>query len=214
MSKIDYYFRYVIIGDSSTGKTSLLDSLLNYDVSNIRQPTIGVDFGCKYFTINKKLIKTLIWDTAGLEKFRIITQSYYHKGEVVLIVYDINNRKSFDNINYWYQQIKDYCRKDIIIVLIGNKNDKDSREVSYNEGEKFANNKKILFFESSVYDKNKVFNIFYESCQLKYMELINNEIINKPNKIIKLKENKLIDYCRKFFKIIKYRVDEYTQKNY
>ena len=195
MPKIDYYFRYIIIGDSSTGKTSLLYSLLNYNNSNIRQPTIGVDFGCKYFTINKKIIKILIWDTAGLERFRTITQSYYHKGDIVLLVYDVNNRSSFDNINYWYQQILDYCKKDIVIVLVGNKNDKDDREISYDEGEKFANSKNILFFEASTYDKNKVFNIFYESCQLKYMEVINNDLINKSNKTIKLKRTKLMDYC-------------------
>ena len=196
MSKVDINFRYIIIGDVSCGKTSLLYSLLNYDNTKNFQSTIGVDFGCKSFNINKNLVKILIWDTAGLERFRTITQSYYNKGDVVIIVYDINNRQSFNNLNYWFEQVDQYCKKNVTIVLIGNKTDKDTREVSTEEVEKFISNRNILFFEVSAYNKEEVYNIFYKSCQLKYMEYTNDNILsNRENNIKLKKKSKILKYC-------------------
>ena len=107
----------------------------------------------KNVTINNRNIRIQIWDTAGQEAFRSITRSYYKSSTCAFIVYDISDRKTFDNVITWVKECKDMCYKDVLIVLIGNKCDlQGKRGVSYDEGEKFANDNNLLFFETSAKD--------------------------------------------------------------
>ena len=111
----------------------------------------------KNVTINNRNIRIQIWDTAGQEAFRSITRSYYKSSTCAFIVYDISDRKTFDNVITWVKECKDMCYKDILIVLIGNKCDLEGkRGVSYDEGEKFANDNNLLFFETSAKDGTNI----------------------------------------------------------
>jgi len=118
----------------------------------------------KNISIKDRNIRIQIWDTAGQEAFRSITRSYYKNSTCAFIVYDITSRKTFDNVIIWLKECKEMCYKDILICLVGNKSDLEGRRaVSYEEGEKFANDNQLLFFETSAKDGNNIIEIFNES---------------------------------------------------
>ena len=118
----------------------------------------------KNLTIKERNIRIQIWDTAGQEAFRSITRSYYKNSTCAFIVYDITSRKTFDNVDIWLKECKDMCFKDILIVLVGNKSDLEGRRaVSFEEGQKFAEDNQLLFFETSAKDGSNIQEIFTES---------------------------------------------------
>ena len=118
----------------------------------------------KNIEVKNKVVRIQIWDTAGQESFRSITRSYYKNSTCAFIVYDITNKKSFDNVIIWLKECKDMCYKNILICLIGNKIDmKDKREVSYEDGINFAEENDLLFFETSAKEGNNIQEIFLES---------------------------------------------------
>ena len=113
----DHLLKYVIVGDSSVGKSCLLLRFAEDQFNENYMTTIGVDFRFKTVTSNNKNIKLQIWDTAGQERFRTITNTYYksnHKKHVgahaVLLVYDITNEESFQSIqNFWVSEVESYA---------------------------------------------------------------------------------------------------------
>ena len=118
----------------------------------------------KNITIKDRNIRIQIWDTAGQEAFRSITRSYYKNSTCAFIVYDITSRKTFDNVTLWLKECKDMCYKDVLICLIGNKSDLEGRRiVSFEEGQKFADDNNLLFFEASAKNGNNIQEIFNES---------------------------------------------------
>jgi Ras-related protein Rab-2A len=101
MASYSYLFKYIVIGDTSVGKSCLLLQFLEKKFKFDHDTTIGVEFGSKIITVKDKHIKLQIWDTAGQETFKSITRSYYRGSIGVILVYDITNRDSFNNISKW-----------------------------------------------------------------------------------------------------------------
>jgi len=133
--------------------------------------TIGVEFESKTVDINGKIIKIQVWDTAGHEAFQSITRSYYKGAVGALLVYDITRRDTFNHIVKWLNEIKENGSKDITIVLIGNKNDlENERQISYDEGESFAEKNGLLFFETSAKTSSKIAEAFNTSA----LKILNN----------------------------------------
>ena len=179
----DYLFKLLLIGNSSVGKSSLLFRFVENVWDDNFVPTIGVDFVIKKILIfNKFLIQKLktlevngkkgklqIWDTAGQERFKNITASYYRGGNGVLVVYDITDRDSFENLNSWLIEIEKNANKNVYKLLIGNKCDlDDKRKVTYQEGKDFATSNGMQFIETSAKADTKVKEAF---------ELLTQEII-------------------------------------
>lgn len=161
----DYILKSIIIGDSCVGKTSILRHLVDETFENNRIPTIGIDFGSLYLEApDKKVIKNQIWDCAGQERFRSIIDSYYRKSNIVFLVYDITSRESFANLDLWLEKINNNFTdlNQIVMIVVGNKNDlsEKSREVSKEEGEKFAKSINATFFETSAKNGENIFEIF------------------------------------------------------
>lgn len=167
-SDYDFLFRIIIIGDSGVGKTCLLDKYCNNHFSSNHDATVGIEFGTKTTKFNFKgkniIIRSQFWDTAGQEAFRSITKSYYRNVAGVILCYDTTQRFSFDHLNHWINVIKKECPQDSKIMLVGTKIDmKDQKSVSTEEGEIFARDNNMLFFEvSSKKDilVNEMFEIF------------------------------------------------------
>ena len=110
-----------------------------------------------------------IWDTAGQERFKNITASYYRGGNGVLVVYDITDRDSFENLNSWLIEIEKNANKNVYKLLIGNKCDlEDKRKVTFQEGKDFATSNGMQFIETSAKNDTKVKDAF---------ELLTQEII-------------------------------------
>ena len=136
--------------------------------------------------VNGKKVKLQIWDTAGQERFKNITASYYRGGNGVLVVYDITERESFENLNSWLIEIEKNANKNVYKLLIGNKCDlEDKRKVSFQEGKDFAESNGMKFMETSAKTASKVQEAF---------ELLTNEIIKasiSKEKGLEKKENNI-----------------------
>ena len=118
----------------------------------------------KNLQVNDRNIRVQIWDTAGQEAFRSITRSYYKSSTCAFIVYDITNKKSFSNVVSWLNECREMCFRDILICLVGNKIDlENKRVVSKDEGQKFAEDNGLLFFETSAQDGTNIEKMFTEA---------------------------------------------------
>ena len=145
-----YLFKYIVIGDTGVGKSCLL---LQFTDKRFRQQhdlTIGVEFGATNIRINEKNIKLQIWDTAGQESFKSITRSYYRGAAGALLVYDITRRDTFTHLTRWLEEVRQHGNPDMCIMLVGNKSDLETRrQVSTEEGERFAQEHNLIFMETS-----------------------------------------------------------------
>lgn len=145
-----YLFKYIIIGDSAVGKSCLLLQFTDKRFQPVHDLTIGVEFGARMITIDGKQIKLQIWDTAGQESFRSITRSYYRGAAGALLVYDITRRDTFNHLTTWLDDARQHSNSNMVIMLIGNKTDLESkRAVTREEGEKFAAENNLIFMETS-----------------------------------------------------------------
>ncbi|KAM9439580.1 ras-related protein Rab-18-B [Clarias gariepinus] len=149
--------KILIIGESGVGKSSLLLRFTDDTFDPELAATIGVDFKVKTIAVDGNKAKLAIWDTAGQERFRTLTPSYYRGAQGVILVYDVTKRDSFTKLENWLSELETYCtRNDLVKMLVGNKIDKDNREVDRNEGLKFARKHSMLFIEASAKTKDGV----------------------------------------------------------
>ena len=152
-----YLFKYIIIGDTGVGKSCLLLQFTDKRFRHDHDLTIGVEFGSRMIRIEEKDIKLQIWDTAGQESFRSITRSYYRGAAGALLVYDITRRDTFTHLSNWLQDARENGNADMVITLVANKTDLDSRRtVSAEEGQKFARDNNLIFIEASAKNSSNV----------------------------------------------------------
>ena len=143
-------FKIILIGDSGVGKSNILTRYISDTFSDSTKSTVGVELGCKILEINNTKIKIQIWDTAGQERYKSITKSYYKGAKGALIVYDISRKESFENINKWIGDLKEFGEENPCILLVGNKCDLEhKREVTIEEVTKKAEQFKVGFCETS-----------------------------------------------------------------
>ena len=163
----NYLYKYIVIGDSSVGKSCIVAKYLTGGFEEEFKTTIGIEFGSKDLTINDKVYRLQIWDTAGQESFRSITRAYYKNSACSFIVYDVTNKQSFLNVQDWFNECKKQTPRTVTMVLVGNKVDlEDKREVTYEEGENFARDNSMLFYETSAKNGNNIENMFYDSAEI------------------------------------------------
>ena len=118
----------------------------------------------KNISIKDRKIRIQLWDTAGQEAYRSITRSYYKSAACVFIVYDISDKKSFNDVEIWLKDCREICFKSVLIYLIGNKNDlEDKRQVTTEEGKQFADENNLKFYETSALNGNNIEEIFVNS---------------------------------------------------
>jgi len=157
----DLLFKLLLIGDSGVGKTCVLFRFSDDTFNTTFISTIGIDFKIKTVELQGKKIKLQIWDTAGQERFHTITTSYYRGANGILLVYDITNPKSFDNISKWLRNINEHASEDVERMLIGNKCDmEEKRMISKERGEKVAEENGIKFYETSAKDNVNIEHAF------------------------------------------------------
>ena len=162
----DYLLKFIVIGDSSVGKSNIISKYKEDKFDEKGQPSIGVQFIAKNVVIENTTFRLQVWDTAGQESFRSMTRIYYKNSSCAFIVYDITEKESFNHVESWISECKKIAPETVLLVLIGNKNDlNESREVSYEEGLKFAEKNKMLFFETSAKNGVNIENIFKKSVE-------------------------------------------------
>ena len=175
MADIEEYemmVKIILIGDSGVGKTNIMSKFLKNQFMEESKATIGVEFGSKLFNHEGHKIKAQIWDTAGQEKYKAITGAYYKGSKGALVVYDITQKKSFENIEKWVNDLKVAGDPKITIILIGNKNDlEDKRQVLKDQGEEKARSFGCAFLETSAYSGDnieKAFNLMIKEIYEKF----------------------------------------------
>ncbi|XP_032568837.1 ras-related protein Rab-13 isoform X3 [Chiroxiphia lanceolata] len=147
----------LLIGDSGVGKTCLVIRFAENDFSSTYISTIGIDFKIRTVDIDGKKIKLQIWDTAGQERFKTITTAYYRGAVGIILVYDITDEKSFENIQNWMKSIKENASAGVERLLLGNKCDMEGRrKVRQEAAEKLAKEHGIRFFETSAKSSKNV----------------------------------------------------------
>ena len=155
--------KIIFVGDASTGKTSIINRIIDNPFNDTYEVSIGIDFMSKNIKFRGQSIKIQIWDSAGQEKYKGLIPSYVRNSSIVFIVYDVSNRSSFDNIPNWISFVKNIERT--TMILCGNKIDLD-RDVNTNEGEEIAKSEGILFFECSAKTNENIKNMFFSSISL------------------------------------------------
>jgi Ras-related protein Rab-11A len=178
--KEEFKFKVVIVGDSSVGKTNLVKRFMNNTFLKDSKATVGVEFMSKTFIVDKKIFKVELWDTAGQERYKAITAAYYKGAKGALIVYDVTNKISYDNVDKWCNELRIKGSKNISIVMIGNKTDlKDNIVVNSEMSKEKANLLQVPVMETSALDASNVKEAFYLLIKEMYLSFTNKDKNNK-----------------------------------
>ena len=124
--------KILLLGDSGVGKTSIFKRYTNYEFKGNYNSSIGVDFQTKIIERKKKKYKLHIFDTAGQERFRSITKSYFNMGEYFFVIFDLANQNSLNSIPIWVEQIQE-IKENPIFIILGNKKDLKNKLISDEE---------------------------------------------------------------------------------
>jgi len=148
------------------GKSNMLLRFADDVYSDDLNSTIGVDFKICTQTVDGKTVKMQIWDTAGQERFRTIAASYYRGAHGIVVAYDVTDRKSFENVRMWMQEIEKYVRGDVSRLLVGNKSDLSSKRcITHDEGKHLADELGVQFLETSAKDNSNIVETFNSLCR-------------------------------------------------
>lgn len=173
----DHLVKLLLLGDSAVGKSSLLMRFCESRFDTNFVLTIGVDFKWKTVERNGRKLKLQVWDTAGQERFRTITPAYYRSAMGVVIVYDICDEHTFENVEYWVTQLSQHGNEDVQRILVGNKSDLEAnRKVSKEDGKALATKFNMAFFETSAKTGDSVDEAFLHIAD----NVVTNRYANAP----------------------------------
>ena len=153
--------KVIFVGDANTGKTSIINRIIDNPFNETYEVSIGIDFMSKNIRFRGQNIKIQIWDSAGQEKYKGLIPSYVRNSSIVFLIYDVSTKTSFDNIPNWINFIRNI--ETTTLVLCGNKIDITEREVKKEDGEALAQKEGIAFFEASAKTGEGIKNMFYSA---------------------------------------------------
>ena len=195
-SYYDYSYKLIIIGNSGTGKSSLIKSAVSSEFNNDYQTTIAFEYSSMMIKVNNdKTYKLQIWDTCGQEIYRSLISNFYRNASLAVLLYSINDMKSFEALDEWVNDLREKASSDILIFLVGNKSDlEDERVIEFEQGKQYSKDKNLHFFaETSAKIRNNAKDIFIEPAKQLHLASIgksnnasmsgyeNNEIGNINN---------------------------------
>ena len=176
-----YIFKILLVGDSGIGKSSIISRFSDSYYSDDILSTIGVDFKIKSIIVNDIPVKLQIWDTAGHERFRSITKSYYRGSNGVIIAFDLSNESSFEHVINWMNDIDNYCEQYTYKILVGTKSDVTIRPPDiYDKINEFTEKYDIKYIETSAKDDKNIKILFDTLVQNIFMERDRRTIEYKP----------------------------------
>jgi len=171
----DLSFKIIVIGDSGVGKSSLTTKATKDYFENYYSPTVGFEFYTFNIRINDKNIRLQIWDTCGQEVYRSLINGFYRSASLAILVYSIENQKSFNSLESWLNEIRTKGNPNVKLFLIGNKIDlKEKRKVSEEQAKKFQIDYGFdLFLETSAKTGYNTQKIFIEAARTLYEQNLN-----------------------------------------
>ncbi|KAF0515747.1 ras-domain-containing protein [Gigaspora margarita] len=167
--------KLVLLGETTTGKSSLVLRFVNNDFQENKESTIGAAFLTQKCRFEDKVIKFEIWVTSGQERFNSLAPMYYRNALAVIVVYDVTKAVTLDRAKSWVKELKRQANPNIIIALVGNKIDlvqpyedesgeygEYGRQVPTEEAKAYALEAGLLFFETSAKNGDGVRDVFVE----------------------------------------------------
>lgn len=153
----DLLFKVVLIGDAGVGKTNLLTRFSRDRFQLESATTIGVEFESYVYKEDDKTVRVQLWSTAGQERYRATTVTYYRGAVGALLVYDMTKLASFNNVGYWLNELRQHADPNVVVSLIGNKCDLHHlKAISSTEASEFAEQNSLLFSETSALNATNV----------------------------------------------------------
>ena len=191
-------YKVVLLGDDNVGKTSLCLKLVKNIFKKDVESTIGVNFFTKNVLHHGNNFKIIFWDTSGHERFRCVIKNYYNVANLYILMFDLSNRKTFDSLSFWLNEIQKYNNtRDYKIIVIGNKKDK-LIEVDENLIKNFLSfNNLSLYLNISLKDDLNLYrleNMIYDNLYINPQINNNSYEFNVQSKLLD-KDNKTKDYC-------------------
>lgn len=188
-SEYDYVFKIIIIGDSGVGKSCILLRFADDTFTPSHISTIGVDFKINTLSIENKVIKLMLWDSAGQERFRNITSTYYRGSHGIIVVFDLTIMESFNNIKMWIKEIEKFAGNEVCKILVGNKCDLVNRRVvEHNTAKQLADDFNMQYIETSAKDSINIHEAFENMATEIKHKIIQADKINEKT-ISKMLEN-------------------------
>ena len=173
----DYSIKIVVVGDSGVGKSNILTRYAQDEFNQDSKATVGVELYTKTYRIADKVVKVHLWDTAGQERYKSVTAAYYRGAKGAMIVYDITRPESFNNVDKWFNEIREYGEKNVQLLMVGNKSDlKHLRTVDNAKSMEKAETLGIPLMETSALDASYVPEAFKKLIHEVYLTAIKNSI--------------------------------------
>lgn len=187
----DVVFKFIIIGDGGTGKSCMMHRFADDDYIEDTSSTIGIDFRFKTMEIYGKNVRIQIWDTAGQEVYRSITNTYLRGSHGIILCYDITNIKTFYNVDNWIADINkvvdDEDMENTERIIVGTKCDMESdRQVADDIAERYANVLGYDFIETSSKNNTNIDKLFRKIAT----KLVERKYIGIEHYIVPKKEHK------------------------
>ena len=178
MENMEKGYKVIFLGESAVGKTTLIKISVGKTFDLESPPTLMASYFTKNYRYNNHNYTFCLWDTIGNEKYRSLTRMFYKDSKIVILVYDITSKKSFNALDYWYEEVINELGEEIILAIVGNKSDLFLEEqVSFEEGQKYAEMKNALFKLSSAKNEAEYFINFLEELFKEYIK----KYLNKKN---------------------------------
>ena len=170
-------YKVIVVGESSTGKTTIIQRLVQGTFREEAQSTVGVEFKSFVCTVDGKQRKLQIWDTAGQERFRSVAKSYFRNAVGAALVFSLTDKKSFEALDGWLNDLQSLCVHNAVILLIGNKLDlAEGRVVSGEDANVFAERHGLEYFETSALDATNVDEAFVRLAKSVYEKVEKGEL--------------------------------------
>ncbi len=166
-----YMFKFVLIGDSGVGKSSIFARFLENRFHYVHDVTVTTDLGSRTIDVRDKATKLQIWDTAGSEQFRAMTRNYFRAAAGVLVIFDVTNKQSFKALDQWIEDViaQSSAHRNTPIVVVGNKVDAVSkRQVQKDEANAYCKAKGYIYCEASARSKEGVDEAFTKLAEVVY----------------------------------------------
>ena len=175
-------YKFIVIGSCAVGKTAILRRLINNDFTDVSESTVGAGSESITFDIDDKKVKLQIWDTAGHEKFRTITRTFFRSAAGVILVFDVTTRSTFDDVNFWLNDVHQLCSPDAVIMLVGNKCDLvDERQITINDAEVYSKQHQLKYIETSAKSGENVKEAFLSVATQLYRNGVKSTPVIKMN---------------------------------
>jgi small GTP-binding protein len=185
--------KIILIGDSGVGKTNLINTCVGLGFNESENPTVTGYFNSKTMVVNDKTYTLNLWDTAGQESYRGLTQLFFRGAEIIILAYDITSRKTFESLDEWYEISEDTINNEHIYGIVGNKNDLFvNAEITEEEGDNYAKSKNAKFKLVSAKETPGSFIKFVEELVIDYkkIDISGRTMSVKLNKVKEDKEHK------------------------